>query len=412
MTDPRLDNPAPSGNQRLFDASLRHAVGIQRFSGGEVRRIIELLERADRRLVRQLRERLGSLRQPPVDFTSARLRALLNDVRVARREAMAQLRNQLTPTLRRLAVMEADFETRSITASMPFNIELASVSVQRLRAIVSTELFDGNTLAQWYSSLANADQARLIRTIQNGLSEGSTVQQIVQQVAGTRANRFRDGVLAITRRNAETVVRTAVNGVSNAARESLWQENADIITALRWTSTLDGRTTAVCFARDGKFAPVTPGGSLPDEVPRLNPPGARPPAHPACRSVMVAVIDGFNAIGTRPAITDIRTRRRREINFRAEARRRKVPISQVRREWADANIGSVPSEASYQEWLRTQPAAFQDSVLGKTKGRLFRRGELPLDQFVDESGREFTLEELARTKPEQFEAAGLSPDDF
>jgi hypothetical protein len=53
----------------------------------------------------------------------------------------------------------------------------------------------------------------------------------------------------------------------------------------------------------------------------------------------------------------------------------------------------VPSTTTYDAWLRKQPQAFQEDVLGKSKAQLFRDG-LTLDKFVDEKGKSYTLAEL------------------
>ena len=76
-------------------------------------------------------------------------------------------------------------------------------------------------------------------------------------------------------------------------------------------------------------------------------------------------------------------------------------------------IGRTPAKTTYQTFLERQSAAFQNDVLGKTRGRLFRRGGLELDRHVERStGRLFTLEELARSDAAAFRAAGLDPEDF
>ena len=69
--------------------------------------------------------------------------------------------------------------------------------------------------------------------------------------------------------------------------------------------------------------------------------------------------------------------------------------------------GQVPQDMTYQQWLKSKPAAFQDDVLGPTKGKLFRDGDLPLDRFVDRKGRELTLDELRKKDAEAFKRAGL-----
>jgi len=400
----------PSANQIYFDSVIRHQMGLRRFSEGEAQAILLLLQRADRDLVRQLRERLARIGDVR-DFTGIRLRLLLTDIRRLRRTTMQEIRQQLTPSLVELSSFEVEREERLLAAAIPIEVQFAAVSAPQIRAIVFKRPFQGRLLREWYQTLEAADRVNLTQAVQLGLAQGESIPQIVRRVAGTRAKNFTDGALAITRRQAESVVRTAVNHVSNAAREALWAANEDIIAGLRWTATLDGRTTKICASRDGKIAPIA-GKPIPRGQERLVPPGARPPAHVNCRSVMVAWLDGVGMLGDRPFVTDIRTRRRREIDFRRMAREQGRPIQEIRREWAEANIGKLPSRTTYDQFLRRSSKSFQDDYLGITKGRLFRRGKLDLDDFVDVRGREFSLEELAQTKPEAFARAGLRAEDF
>jgi len=58
-------------------------------------------------------------------------------------------------------------------------------------------------------------------------------------------------------------------------------------------------------------------------------------------------------------------------------------------------VEQVSSNISYGEWLARQPAAFQKEVLGPARYKLFSKGGLTIDNFVDaETGREYTLVEL------------------
>lgn len=399
-----------TANENYFDASIRHQIGIRRLTAGEVNRVLALMEKADRELVMKIRERLTRLGSVE-DFTSRRLALLLADVRDARAEMIRQVRRQTTGTLLELGGMEVDFEQRLIQTSVPIDLRFAAVDAAVLREIVFRRPFQGRLLREQFQALSAADRRNLTAALQLGLAQGESVQQIVRRVAGTRAENFRDGALAITRRNAETVVRTSINHVSNASREALWDANEDMIAALRWTATLDGRTSPVCRGRDGKLAPIG-GKDLPEGSQALSPPGARPPAHMSCRSVMIAVLDGEGILGTRPTVVSTKTRRRREIDFRRMAREQGRPIQEIRREWAERNIGAVPASTSYDQFLRRQPAGFQDEVLGQTKGRLFRQGDLEMDQFIDRRGNELTLAQLSDTEPEAFVAANLDPGDF
>ena len=69
--------------------------------------------------------------------------------------------------------------------------------------------------------------------------------------------------------------------------------------------------------------------------------------------------------------------------------------------------GQVPGDMNYAEWLAKKPAAFQDEVLGATRGRLFREGKMPLTSFVNNAGREYTLDDLRKRDAAAFKRAGL-----
>jgi hypothetical protein len=68
--------------------------------------------------------------------------------------------------------------------------------------------------------------------------------------------------------------------------------------------------------------------------------------------------------------------------------------------------GQVPEAETYQTWLKKKSAAFQDEILGPTRGKLFREG-LSLDRFVDQSGKEYTLKQLRSKDSTMFRKAGI-----
>lgn len=74
--------------------------------------------------------------------------------------------------------------------------------------------------------------------------------------------------------------------------------------------------------------------------------------------------------------------------------------------------GTTPARTTYQSWLTGQSAAFQNDILGPTRGALFRRGGLKLDRFVEFDGTELTLAQLASRNTNAFLRAGLDPDLF
>jgi len=90
----------------------------------------------------------------------------------------------------------------------------------------------------------------------------------------------------------------------------------------------------------------------------------------------------------------------------------KKAFDQFSRKRTSELIGKVPAEVNFQEFLTRQSNNFQDDYLGVTKARLFRKGNLKLDKFVNRAGDEIPLSQLAVQQRQAFLSAGLDPDSF
>lgn len=354
-----------SANQNLLDMAISHSIGLIRLSNATVRKIIALLNRSDDDLVRQL------LKYDPTavgaSYSQQRLVKLLDAIRVINAEAYSALKNELNKDLQALAVYETEFQTKMINSSTVINVDVVSPTPSQLSAAVNSRPFQGRLLKEWYSEMEDGAQKRLRNAIRMGFTQGETIQQMVTRVRGTKANQFRDGILEVSRRGAEAMVRTAVTHTASAARDELYKDNDDLVKGVRWVATLDSRTTILCASLDGQVFP-------PDS-------GPRPPAHINCRSTTVPVLKSWKELGIKLADAPEGTRASMD--------------------------GQVPASTTYQTWLENRPKEFQDDVLGATRGKLFRDGGLTLDRFIDRAGQEYTLEQLRSRESEAFAKAGL-----
>lgn len=407
-----------TGNDLYQDALIVRALEIERLKERVVTKVIRLLNRTEEDLVLKLRSGLGSIGDPSSGqrfLSTNRYQRLLSEIRAIRSEAWREANGLLRKELFSLSSSEAALILTALPAAVGVDLNLILPPASTLQSIVTSRPFQGRLLRNWASGLVTTDLRRIQDAIQLGLVEGESIDQIVARVQGTRATAFA-GPLQTSRRNMQAVVRTAVIHVSNAAREAVWAENSDIILGLKWTAVLDGRTTPICMARDGKVTPIG-GNPLPAGSERLIPSGARPPAHFGCRSIMVPLISPEGVVGNRPFVVDTRTRKRREVNFREIAREsagdrwrtmsrsaRTAQVANVRKQWAIDRVGRVPAETTYLQFLRRQSAAFQDEVLGPIRGKAFRKG-VSLDQLVTRTGRRIPISQLRRRFPEFFEAA-------
>jgi len=341
----------------ILDVNIRHQVYLQRYSAQVVRRIIKLLADVDLDIVNQLQ------RLDLTDISRGRLERMLENIREINRQAYLAVSKEVRGELRELAKYEAAFQARAITNGLPLALDVVTPAAPQLYAAVTSRPFEGRLLREWVSDLSTVSFKRLHGAIRMGIVEGTPTDALVRQIAGTARNGYNDGILSISRRSAEAMVRTAVNHTTNVAREQTYSENAELIKGVRWVSTLDGRTSAVCRARDGQVYEMGK--------------GPRPPAHPNCRSTTTPVLKSWKELG---------------INLKEAPEGTRASMD-----------GQVPAATTYQDWLKKQPAGFQDETLGKTKGKLFRKGGLSLDRFVDKSGHEYTLDELRRREAGAFE---------
>lgn len=361
-----------SVNERLQAEAIHHAVDLSQFSNGVVRRIISLLNKVDADLVFQLEMVLQ--RMDGQSFTVERLDALLSSVRQLNAQAYQAVATQLAADLPSLATEESSYHLNLWQKVLPAELNVASVVPAQVYAAAMSRPFQGRLLREWASNIEAQRMTRLRDAIRMGVVEGQTTAQIVQKVRGTRALKYTDGLLDIDRRHAENVVRTAVQHVASVARNEFYAANDDIIKAVKWSSTLDSRTSTLCRVRDGLEYTATTHKPIGHKIPWLGGPGQ---IHWCCRSSSVPVLKGWKELG----LTDGGTRASMD--------------------------GQVPADLTYGEWLKKQSAGRQDEILGPVRGKLLRKGGLDVDRFANAKGDWLTLDELRERNASAFERAGI-----
>lgn len=372
-----------AANDELFDSANRHQTFLIRFGGTEANKAVALLNEAEKDLTTKIAERAGKLGRGATAKGSTRMAALLRDIRAQSTDIVNQMDATLRPGLRTLAEHEIDLTDRRLNEAVGFSLNNFRPSPEVLRALVEEKGVRGIALRKWFKRLGDDRFNRLEGAVRVGLLEGDTTPDIVA--------RFRDAE-RVTKRSAEALVRTHINHVGNAARTEMYRANADIVDKLRWTATLDGRTSPICQARDGRTYGL-------DE-------GPRPPAHPYCRSLMTPVLKswdemiGPNKLKPGRGGTDIDAVFKKGLAAQGFG---PGEIATIRRNTRSALNGQVPDTLTYQTWLARQPAGFVNATLGRTRATLFREGKLRLTRFVDpRTGRELTLEEVKQRNNEKW----------
>ena len=370
-----------TANELLRDQAVSHLVNLQHHSNGVVYRIIAVLNRVDARLFAALTLALDQM--PASQFNADRLEQLLFSVRALNRQAYEDVGRELTPELRALVDYEAGYQLRLFEGVIPPQVrvalKIAEVNVEQAYSAALARPFQGVLLRQALDGLEAGRQKLIRQTLAHGYVENKTVAQMVQEMRGTRANQYNDGIFARSRADTESVVRTATSHFAGVTRDRFMLANNDLIAAQSWTSTLDGRTSEPCILRDGKrytndINPKPVGHSLPW--------GAGPGRfHWNCRSCSTPITKSFRDLG--------------------------LNIDEFSPGTRASMDGQVPAETTYADWLKRQSAARQDEVLGATRGKLLRDGGFTVDRFANDKGRWLTLDELKARDASAFKRAGL-----
>lgn len=349
--------------QQLLNQTIRHAVQLEGLKQSEVNKIAKFLREIDRVLRAKL-----SIDDDLSAFSRTRLEQILADVSQATGAVFTSFYDDLMLSLGAIATAEAAFEVASIgsaAAARPIAPVLAQVKRAVLVNPLSAQGVQGKLLEPFVKDFSKIEKDRLVGAIRQGAFTGQTNAQIIRNIRGTKAANYKDGLLDVTKRNADAIVRTSIQHVSNVARDETWKANGDIVTGVRIVATLDSRTSPTCRALDGRVFKMSE--------------GVRPPFHIRCRTTTVAVLD------PKYAGKDVPQRR--------------------------ASMNGQVADQTYYEWLKSQPVSFQDSVLGVDRSKLLRDGGLSAERFaalqLDRNFKPITLDEMRRLEPVVFERAGL-----
>lgn len=269
----------------------------------------------------------------------------------------------LASSLEELATDQAQFEAKALNTVVSEPVENSILPEALVAAYLLWPMFvDGlrNPLLTPFLNDFKKLSADLVATeIRQGFAQNRATRDILSAIRGTKAKKFRDGKLAKIVRNHKTVSNAAIQFVASVSRHEA-MKRSKIVNSYRWVSVLDSRTTAICRGLSGRVFEI---GA-----------GPLPPIHWGCRS------------STAPVIDDRLLKR-------------------------GLSVVGVVAGLTYYDWLKDQPEAFQDDVIGPTRGQLLRDGGLTATEFsrlsIDKNFDPLTLEEMRKKKPLIFEEAGL-----
>lgn len=364
----------------IQDAFMPHEIDLLRVDASIRRRVVSMLRDLERALIAQLATD-DPTAPARTAFQRRRLEVLLEETQQAIQSSYRQIHQVTRRDFLEVAEIEEAFTRRTVNAEIGGDLMRSGLSEERLVQLVDDSFVSGgatqaNTIRGWWEQQAGGFQARLAASLRQGMLQDETVQQLIRRIRGTRAAQFKDGVAGVTRRNAEMLVRTAVNAVSQQARLETFRANSDVIRGVAVNVTLDTRTSPICISRSGGAWNLADGRPLPESEVQIQFPGPLP-WH-------------FNERSRFSTITRTYTDMLRQ----AKGPRARATLARLTQEERALLDAKPPRQETYDAWLRRQPRAKQIEALGRGKWELWQADQIRLRDLVDQTGRPLTVAEL------------------
>ena len=358
----------PDGaNDRIADLFTRHALDLQRLAAQEQRQVRSFLRDLEGELV------AATARIDPTGVSRPRARQnrlekLLEQVRDTIRASFRGASSTLRGELRELAEIEAGAVAQMINQGAGFQLADASLTRNQARELIEGTLVQGSPVSDWMREQAGDTLERFRREMRMGIAEGETNAQLVRRIrGGTQNGAPVAGFMETSRRNAESLARSATQAVAQAAKDRTYEQNSDVLKGMMWVSTIDTRTSAPCMARSGLLYDAVTHEPIDHDLPWSGGPGG---LHWGCRSTSVPVTKSFRELGI-------------DFDDAPEGTRSSMD-------------GQIPQGTTFDQWLSRQSKARQDEALGPGRADLYREGKITLRDLVSGSGRELTLAELRK----------------
>lgn len=339
----------PTFNEQLADKVTERSLLVNRAASGSGKKIIAIMREMERDIVARL---------PDIDgeMTRARLLKQLKIIRKLIDDYYGNISAVSQEDLAEIAKIEGRWQVYTLNNIAEFEIAKVLPAPAIFEELAKETLIVGNVASDWWAQQSEKLQNDFQRVLQLGLSQGETNQQITK--------RFKE-VSGIAQRNAYALVKTATQAVAINARDTSMQANSDLIAAKVSMATLDSHTSLLCASYDKAEYNLQNEPINGNKKPYL-----AIPRHINCRSYWSYATKSFAELGLN--IEDFKPSTRASMD------------------------GQVPAQKTFEQFLEGKSKDWQEEYLGKGRAQLWRDGKITLSDMVSGTGRELTLDELAK----------------
>ena len=361
-----------------------HAISLKHMESAKKRRVLGFLQTMEQDILSQMEGR-GLQFQGSIAGVNreARLNAMLHQIRETISTNYDELKKDSREFLNDFVSMETMDQVDLMNSSIRMPLYNVVMTQNAIETIVDKSLIRGAVMSNWWDRQKDNTQNRIITQIQLGFAEGEGIGDLRRRIIGKATGKWQQiivngqkrrvyervgGIVDISKREADALVRTAIQTLSGRVRDRIYEQNDDIVDQVESVATLDARTTPLCASYDNlrwtqkSHSPVGHSKMY-----------YATPRHWNCRSTHIPVMVELERL-------------------EKQAREAGIDIPPSMRASMD---GPQPAMRSMDDWLKSKPPEFQRQVIGgKRKMEMFNEGKISLRDLTDDQGRVKTLREL------------------
>ena len=378
------------------DWAVTQQINLARVEAGSVNKVTAILEDLEGEITKILNTRKLSIRK------QQKLREIQTAANKAIGRSYDQIKKLQQADLFGVAKVTNKGVAKQVNQGITVNLMDPVLSNKQLEKLADDTLIFGAKSREWWNGQDKGLRDRFAREMRMGYSLGESVEELQRRVRGTKENDFKDGIMQTSKREAEALVRTSVQTVSNEAKLASFEEMEGLVKQIQWISVLDSRTTHICMSLD-KLT-----WSLPDYKPvghSKDFPGAI--AHWGCRSTQIPVTASWSELSGKP----VKALDNKELQTAVDEKLRRQGMSEEKIKQAKVRSrasmdGQVAENQNYNQWLKTKSPEFVRETLGPSRAALWQSGQLQLKDLTDQSNRTLTVAQLE----ESIDADELPPE--
>ena len=352
---------------KIFDDVLNSQINVLRLSETEQIKAEKLLVNVREQILRELVNN-DPLAVKRTAWQRARLEKIYKQVDNILKESFNNQGESIQGALTDTGEYVAKDTIDTVNKAIGIDVMGYDLSTKRIQSIVSESMIEGKLMSTWWNDLPKDFTKRfkdvinnILKDFQMGMLQGQALGSMITALAPQGA------LMGYTRRNIEAMIRTSFMQVAADVRQDVYKQNKDILSGIKWVSTLDRRTTPLCRALDGTIWDMdknTIKGTMPYHT---------PPAHWNCRSTTVPVTLSYEEmVKHRPELKKLSTDKRAAMD------------------------GPVSKDIDYNTWLKSLSPEIQKDILGVARYKLWKKGNLSMSDMIKTDGNPLTIDKLKK----------------